>query len=1713
MRQDRRDECYFVSLATLILKHLLTPKAKTEKMSKRKYRPLRIIGRISFGFFLIIFLLLLLIRSEWGQNLIVNKVTSYVSDKTDTTVSLGRLFISFDGDIVLEELFLDTPTGDTLVYSKHLEVNMPLWPIIRGKGIGVEELESRGLKARITREDTVSGFNFQFLIDAFATDPTTQKPDADGLSDPVNFILKDLLIKEAHVIYTDGVTGIDSEFSIGLLRLSMEKTDLENMHFAAYEGLLENTTIAYKQSPISAISSTEDTPLPSLAIESFVGKNVTGVYDQVETGMLVNFRIPDLNLEIPNVNLTENTFEIRKILLKNGFIDLATQDLGLGSQDEQDPTGDLSALWPPYIIAIEELSIANTTLNYAVNNAKPQKGVFNPDALFLRDINISTQDLYVKKEELGVIIKKISGIESSGLDLKNLSGAIKGTDTSITVASMNLALNQNRVLGDLQITYKSLDRLLSHPEETRLYTNLPTLVFDVNDVVSFDPSLGSNEYVQTLSQHLMNGSLTMNGSLSEIVINELRLAWSDTRITGSGVIYNASTPDLLNARFYKYALRSQRSDILKFMNQEALSVQIPEQVDLTGSLSASTTTVATNSLLKTSQGAASLQGEFAITEPVSFDAAAIVTQYNLGALLQNEQLGSLTGSFTAKGKGNTLNALNALVKVKVDSFTYNKYIINDLHFIGTITDGQGTLSSKYKDDNLHILLNSTVKLDSVSPEFRANVDVIGADLKALGIMSREVRAGGKIEAFFKGSSSSYDASAVIQDGVIVYDNKTYQLGGLDARALIRPDTTTVSAQNKMLDIHLQSNTDPAAFAAGIQEHISSYFYRDVKVSDTISKPIRLKVRGKIAQTPLLKEVFLVNVKDLDTINLRVDFDQARRQLDASIQAPHINYSGNEIDSLSFVINTSAERFDFDLGFNAIKAGPISIGRTNIQGHQVNNELKLDFLAFDDQEKLIHLSAGITGNSEKLRFHVDEEELIFNRKLWTTPATNEVIITEGNLDFNDFRFKRNSQEVNFNSNLPQISKQHLGLEFVNFKLQELLSYLNPDEKLATGNLNGHFIVEDPNGKRGFLADLKIMDLGFMEVQMGTLDLNAKALGGDTYDFAMDLSGGAATVELLGDYTAKETDALITMDLAVQKFDMEALAGLSGGQLVDGSGTLAGNFTVNGLLSDPYYEGELRFNKAGFTIAAFNAAFTLPNEKIAIDTKGLSMDAFQIKDANGNTLTASGSIGTESFLNPTFNLKVNAQNFQALNASKEDNNLVYGKAVISAKATIKGDLEIPVVEIQGTVNGDTDITYIMPSSTANIESREGIVLFVNREDPDAILTRNEEETATITGFDIKSFIEVIDGAKVKIILDERTGDHVQVTGKGEVIFTMLPNGRMTLTGGYEMSDGQYALNLYNLVNRTFDIAPGSRISWSGDPFNASLDIQAIYTLETSASSLMASTSSGVGPSEQGKFRQVLPFLVYLNVDGELTAPKLTFGLDMPEDEQGAIGGQVYGRIQQVNSQEGELNRQVFSLLVLNRFYPDPGSDGSKGGFATIARDNLNDALSDQLNVFSDKLLGKTGVEINFGLDSYTDYQGESPQERTQLDIAAQKKLFDDRLIVTVGSAVDVQGDDPNGESTPLVGNVSLEYILTSDGRYRIKGFRRNEFENVIDGQTIASGIGLIFTQEFNKFSELWDAILRSKTKQLKEEEKRKAAENKIENKDPIENQDSEDNTDNE
>lgn len=1654
---------------------------------ERLFKILKITGKVFLGILIFIILLLLFIRSPWGQNIIKDQFISSVEKKTGANIELEKLFIEFNGDIQIDKLYIEDPQGDTIAYSESISANIGIWPLIKGNSFSLNELDVQTLKANVIRKDSVAGFNYEFLLNAYASDTTQTTTPADTSAAPMDIQIEDINLDKIDVVYRDDVSGIDTKIKFDLLELEFTETDLQNMVFKVNDAILSNANIQYEQTKPFPETDSEPPPMPVFEVANLELTNIRGSYNSIPDSLNTKFRIADLNVENSTFNLKDNIINSNSIVLANSEIELKMQQKTSATTDDSNKPEESTAFqWPEWNINIAKIDLDQNTFNYSVNNAKVEKGVFNPNAIEMDNLVFQAKDILYKEGEASAEIEKIQFKEGSGIDLNKFNLQAMVTNEQMEFSNLDVAVNNNNLSGNMNLSYASLDNFIENPETASLNLNLDNIYLNIKEVYRFQPELKKNEYMQALASSPVRGNLNASGKLDNIDLQSLNINWSNTKISGNGRILNAQDPENLSFDLPGVQLSSNRTDLIKFVKEEDIGLKLPETVSLRGSFAGNMSEIKTNSVLITSDGSLDIDGAFEIGDQIAFDAEIQADSIALGSLLQNEALGDLQLNIKASGKGSTVNDINASLDSRISSFSYNGYEFRNIDITGDLENGQGPVNLIYEDSNLNMELQTKIKLDSVSPRFDFNLFMDGADLAALGITQKEIKTGFTLEGWFEGNANAFEAKAEIIDGVAVYNNKTYLLGNLNASAFVREDTTSVNVDNRILAMDLQSNATPLAFSNAINRHFKRYITENYE-EDSVVNPVNLKLNATLTDAPIINEVFLVNLEEMDTVDINVDFREAAREMDASISVPYVNIFSSQIDSLKIDMQSDPSDLNFSLAFNSLNAGPLAIKQTNLQGEVLNGKLNLDFSSFHEEEQLVHVMSELNFQGDTLQFHIDPQDLILNKNPWNIDSGNQFSYATEYLNFDNFRLYRNDQEMRLSNNKPGVEKEHLSLDFKNFKLAAILNYLNPEDKLAEGQLNGNMIYEEPFGKTGILADMSINQLKIMDVDLNTLSLKGNSSGFSNYDFEMALKGGEVDLDLAGTYKAADSSAVLDMNLDLNRFNVSALEGFSQGAITDGSGSFSGNFSLNGTLLDPVYEGNLDFNSAKFNVAMLNVDFTLPNETINLNNEGVYFDDFNINDASDNSIVVNGEISTENFLNPGFDLDLQATDFKLLNSTEEDNELFYGTAVVDADVQISGDLNLPRVDMDIDIKESTNFTYVVPETELQIKERDGIVIFVNKENPDDILSETEEESYVASGFDISGRLSVAEEATFNVIINPETGDKFQVQGEGDLLFGLDPNGRTSLTGVYEVNSGFYEMSLYNLVNRRFELADGSRVSWAGDPFDAQLDVRAIYRVETSASSLMAAQTSAVDNDAQSKYRQEIPFLVYLNIDGELMQPKISFGLDMAEEEKGVAGGEVFGRVQQLNNQEQELNKQVFSLLVLNRFFPESGSDGSGGGTMAVARDNLNSALSDQLNMLSSKIMGESGVKLNFEVDSFTDYQGEGAQERTQLGINAQKAFLEDRLIVEVGSDVDIQGGNQDGQaSSPLIGNVSIAYLLDEDGVWRLKGFSRSQYENVIDGQLVVSGIALIFTREFNKFKNLFEKAVMENVK--KEEEKK-------------------------
>lgn len=1652
---------------------------------------LKLLGKIFLGLIVFLLIIILFVRSPWGQNIIKDKLISSIEKESGASIELEKIFIEFNGDIQMDNLYIEDPEGDTIVYSESLSANIGLWELIKGNSFALNDLDAKNLKANIIRKDSIQGFNYEILMKAF-TSGNTQTTPADSTSNPMQIHIGDLDLQDFDILYKDDVSGIDSKFNFQNLQLNLNETDIQNMVYKAGEVNLANADIYYSQT--KAFPESEDEPVadPVFWMEDLNLNNVKLVYNSVPDSLFTDVNIDELQLNEAVIDLKELKISGNSVRLANSEVILKMQQQTTFSPKEDDSQG---FEWPEWKINIARIDLQDNDLFYSVNNSRVREGVFDPNVVKLDSLYLLADDFKYEQKKATVSIQKLQFKEGSGINVNKFNLNALVTNDRMEFRDLNIAANYNTVSGLLIMEYSDLNEFIENPGNVSLQADLNNISLNINDIFRFQPSLRKNEYMRSLAAAPVIGNMNATGKLDNLNLKHFNLRWKNTRVTGSGRLENMQEPDNLLFNLPEASIISQRSDLINFVNEDDLGISLPDKISWNGSIAGSTTSIHTESILKTSDGSLDIKGDFEIGEQIVFDAEVKGDSIALGKLLQNESLGAIHLQLKTSGSGSSVEDMNATLESTITSFTYKDYEFRDIDIAGELENGRGPVNLLYRDPNLDMEAQTQVTLDSVSPRIDFTVYLDGADMGELGITQKSIKTGFVLEGWFEGDANKYQAEAEIIDGVAVYNNKTYLLGSFNASAYVRPDSTSVQIDNRVIDLDLQSNADPIAFTAAIDRHFKRYITQNYK-EDSITKPVNLKLNAKINQAPILNEVFLVNLEELDSVDINVDFREQDRELDASVSIPFINYYSSEIDSLKLEMRSDPRNLNFEFAFNELNAGPLAIKKTVLNGNVVDRKLNLDFSSLYEQDSLVHVNSELNFQGDTLKFHINPQDLILNRNPWHVSASNQISYAKEYLAFQDFRLSRNDQEMQLSNNSPGVQKEHLSLDFRNFNLATFLNYLNPENELAKGQLNGNLTYEDPFGKTGLLADMQINQFEIMDVDLNTLSLKGNSKGFSSYDFEMAMKGGEVDLDLTGSYVADEKSANIDMNLDLNEVKMTALEGFSLGEIKNGSGSFSGNFTLNGTVAEPQYTGSLKFNNAGFNIAFLNAPFVLPNEELSLDNEGVYFNNFNINDNNKNSFVVNGKITTENILNPVFDLDFQAKDFRLLNSTEEDNSLFYGEAVVDVDAQVTGDLNLPVVNMDLDVKESTNFTYVVPETELQMKERDGIVIFVNKENPDDILTQTEEESYVVSGYDIFTRIRVEEGATFNVIINQDTGDKFQVKGEGDLLFNMYPNGRLALTGIYEINDGFYEMSLYNLVKRRFDITDGSRVSWAGDPFEAQLDVRAVYEVETSASSLMASQLSATDPATTQRYRQELPFYVYLNIDGELMEPKITFSLDMPENEQGAVGGQVYGMVQQLNNQEQELNKQVFSLLVLNRFFPGSGSDGSTGGTLAVARDNLNDALSDQLNMLSSRILGESGLQLNFQVDSFTDYQGESPQDRTQLDISAQKAFLEDRLIVEVGSELDIQGgNQPGQETSPVIGNVSISYLLDEDGVWRLKGFSRSQYENVIDGQLIVSGIALIFTKEFNKFKDMFERAVMEKVKK----EKDNKAENKEESTD--------------
>ena len=1603
------------------------------------------------------------------QTYLVKQATSFVSNKTHTKVELNYIGISFPKSIVLEGLFVEDVTHDTLLSFNKLMVDVNMLSLFN-KNLNINNLEITGATVKLKRSLPDSTFNFQFLIDAFAgPKDTVEVLTAEKSGKPFKISLSDLVLHDVSFLLHDDVAGTKLNTQIGLLKLEVNEINLDSMLFDVNEVLLQNsyaTFDIYKPSTPNKPIDTTTTLLPYLNVNNITISKCGFVFTNKPQQSNFDFSIERLIALPKTINLNNSIIEVNSISLQKPVVKIAMKSTD--SSNDKGTNDTTSSNWQ---IKVGKTSLVDGNFKMDFTNVPKLKIGMDYKHLFAQQINVNAEDLAYSTALIKGNLKQASFNEQCGLVLKKLSTRFEYDNQHAELANLHLETPKTTISNYIAIKYKSIEDIGKNLGNLDLNIRLNKTKVYLGDVMYFAPQLINQPPFNGNADKTIVVSTNVKGKLNDLEISSFMLtAGSKTAIQLAGNINGLPNIDNTNFAIKVNTFISSKKDIEDLVGKKYIPKQInlPEQfkakVNYVGSVSDFTSDVDLN----TNQGDALVQATINTKKQhQSFDVQIKTTTLNLGYLLKNNTLGKTSATIKAKGTSFTPENMVADANISIASIYLNKYTYSNITATANAKQGIIKTNLAIADKNVILQLNAGANINKTIETLVANIDLKGANLKAIGLSTDDLRALGQVNISVK-SFDPETINAYLGIGGLVIASPTFKqkFDSITISTQNKTDQHTLAIKSEILTANYDGNVAITNIVGLLQKHIEYYLNPNTVLPSVQNQTFKLVAQVK--PHPIINQLILPKLTEFRGIKINADYSASNYNLKVNINSPQLVYSGIAVKQLAINTTSNNKQLSYNLNTESIKSGSINLPQTIIEGNAtsgtITNSTKI--IEKDSGNRLVIVNEVKLSNTST-QISIKNGEVILSNTAWQVPTDNYILITDKGININNLNLTKGANKLsvqsdNKNPNAP------LNIRFDNFSIADLSKIIENDTAFVRGNLNGKFSVAQFS-PFAFTANMRIDNVSLKNIEIGDIKINANNTQTDKYEANLVLSGKHNNATALG-YLQNDN---IKFDVQLKQISMQTIEAFAPSQINKASGFLSGKLSISGKTKSPEINGKLTFNQAILTLVAINNKIKIDNETIAIDNKGIHFDKFLVKDDLNQPLIVDGDVFTSNFTDIKLNLDVQTKNFTVINTTAKNNKVYYGKMKVNSLIKIRGSQDLPIIDAQIKLIEGSAFTFVVQQGDLSTDIGADIVQVIDKDTNqflkfvDSNLTRN----STFKGIVLNANIEVDKQTQFTVIIDAQSGDKLVVEGDAILAFGMDQSGKMSLVGTYTLNDGSYRASFQKVIKREFMIKQGSTITWAGDPLEATIDITTLYEKKSTSLDLLAAEIQGMSENERNAYRKLLEYQINLMIKGELLKPEISFLITLSDKDKNAFGGVVDAKLTSINNDPNELNKQVFAFLILNKFLP-PGNTNSVAASSTsnFTRNSVNQFLSDQLNTLSGKYI--KGGELNVNIQSNDAFSNTgATQKNTDLEINYKQQLFNDRLSVQVGSNVNM--NDNNTKSTTqqnITGDIIVEYKITDDGRYRFKAFRENNYEGLIDGMLFKTGVGIMYSRDYNKLSEL-------------------------------------------
>ena len=1047
----------------------------------------------------------------------------------------------------------------------------------------------------------------------------------------------------------------------------------------------------------------------------------------------------------------------------------------------------------------------------------------------------------------------------------------------------------------------------------------------------------------------------------------------------------------------------------------------------------------------------------------------------LGRLLAQQSLGGvdshiiLSGTLGSRSSGGIVGD----VDLNLSSLTFGSYTYSGIHASGVINADDYYVEVNSDDPNLDLALMANMHIDGNNSSYGAQLNIARADLHALGFNRRDTVSVLSVDIGAELAGGSLDDL----DGYISIANAdyTYPAGELQAD-ILRIDVEsnesyrTLYTDSEFFELNFRSKSSYRELFDYVYNSLKTYVpllydsqTGQIAVTSDPNNPSDYTVLTFEARDDIndLFSAIAEGIVMAPNTELGLIFNPRSNNLTVRGSSEMVEYSGLIMANMEFDINnTSIDSLSMHVQSDGVYMGSrLIMPNFNLHGGARENRISLTAgFRGDGSSAMLGLTAQFSRNAETRRrsVHIDITPSHFTTttQQWRLYSRG-IDIDSTRLSVRDLRIARPEQQLVINGVASRSRNDSIQLLLDNFDLSPLSALISRWGYSVGATSNGYATVKSALSNPEIEA----------HIDLDSIQVNNIAAPPQVVTSNWDFERNRARV-IIADKATSDTTVRgyyqpqgnrYLARARMEGVKLELIAPFLRDIISDIEGEAEVYAEIIGQGRQATLSGNATVDSIGVSVDYTNVRYTAPYAELSIVNNHIYADRIPVYDPEHNVGHYSMDISLEHLSNVTYDIDIDANQMLVLNTNETHNDLFYGHVYASGTAQFSGDRRGVKMDIEASSGNNSQ--FFMPLSGKEDVAYADFVRFTEHveEAPDttAFLTRRmmayerRHRPASVAGggMDIDMTLNVTPNIEMQLVIDPTVGDIIKGRGTGQLTMHIVPKANIfEMRGDFSITEGNYLFTLQNILNKKFDVVPGSSIHWTGDPLGAMLQIDAIYRTKASLRPLLGNSVQGIDVS------RAVPVECYIKLSDELMSPTVTFDVQIPN-----VAPEIQTVIQSTLNDQQAMATQMFWLLAANTFSAeDTGAMGASLS-ATTGFELLSNQLSNWLS----------GDNYNIVLR----YRPRTELTGDEVDFGFSKSWLNNRLIVEVeGGYLSDASIQATENASNFVAEGYITWLIDPDGTFRFRGFTQT-IDRYGENQGMQeSGLGLYYGKSFNTFREL-------------------------------------------